>query len=82
MPNYRSEMNRYKEEHKEASRDQQGRHEAEMARLHDKMLELKAQVGAISAQRSVAQIVLTDNREQPIQNTNGALKKSSIPTSE
>jgi len=47
--NYRSEMNLYKEEHKEASRDPQGRHEAEMARLHDRMLELKAQVGAIWA---------------------------------
>jgi len=49
MLNYRSELNRHKEEHKESSRDQPGRHEAEMARLHEILIELKAQVGAISA---------------------------------
>jgi len=53
-----------------------------MARLHDIMIELKAQVGAISAQRSVAPIVVTDNREQPVRNTNKALKKRSNPTPE
>jgi len=47
--NYEAEMKCFKEEHKEASREQQGWHEAEMARLHDTMIELKAQVGAMSA---------------------------------
>jgi len=65
-------LNRHKEEHKEALRDQQGRHEAEMAKLHDILIDLKAQVGAISAQRSVAQTVVADNRERPIRNTDGA----------
>jgi len=49
--NYVSILNRYKEEDKEAWRDQQGRHEAEMAKLHDIMIDLKAQVGATSAKR-------------------------------
>jgi len=54
-------MAQYKKEHEAAKRDRQSRHEAEMARLHDIMIELKAQVGVISAQRSVAPTVVTDN---------------------
>jgi len=53
-----------------------------MARLHDIMIELKAQVGAITAQRSVASTVVTDNREQPVWNTDGILSKRSNPTPE
>ena len=75
-------INRHKEEPKEAARDEQGRHEAEMANLHDILIDLKAQVGAISAQRSAASTVVTDNRERPVWNTDGALKKRSNPTPE
>jgi len=75
-------LNRHKEEHKEATRDQHGRYEAEMAKLHDILINLKAQVGAISAQRSAAPTVITDNRERPVRNTDGAPKKRSNPTSE
>jgi len=78
--NYVSVINRHKEEHKEAARDQQGRYEVEMAKLHDILNDLKAQVGAISAQRSAAPTIVTDNRERPVRNTNGALKKRSNPT--
>jgi len=53
-----------------------------MAGLYDTMLELKAQVGAMSAQRSVAPIIVTDNREQSVRNTDGVLKKMSHPTPE
>jgi len=80
--NYVSVINRHKEEHKEAARNQQGRHEAEMAKLHDILIDLKAQVGAISAQRSAAPTVVTDNRERPVRNTDGAPKKRSNPTPE
>jgi len=80
--NYVSVINRHKEEYKQAARNQQGRHEAEMAKLHDIMIDLKAQVGAISAQRSAAPTVVTDNRERPVRNTDGALKKRSNPTPE
>jgi len=80
--NYVSVINRHKEEHKEGARDQQGRHEAEMAKLHDILIDLKAQVGAISAQRSAAPTVVTDNRQRPVRNTNGAPKKRSNPTPE
>jgi len=80
--NYVLVINRHKEEHKEAARDQQGRHEAEMAKLHDILIDLKAQVGAISAQRSVPPSGVTDNRKRPVRNTNGALKKRSNPTPE
>ena len=73
-------LNRHKEELKKASRDQQGRYKVEMAKLHDILIDLKAQVGAISAGRSVAPSAVTDNRERPIQNTDGALKKRSNPT--
>jgi len=82
MPNFRSEMNRYKEEQKESLRDQQGRHEAEMARLHDLIIELNAQVEAMSAQRSVAQTIVTDNRAETIWNTDGVPKKQSNSTPE
>jgi len=80
--NYVSVINRHKEEHKEAARDEQGHHEAEMAKLHDILIDLKAQVGAISAQRSAAPTVVTDNRERPVRNTDGATKKRSNPTPE
>ena len=61
--NYVSILNRHNEEHKEAVSDQQGRHKAAIAKLHDILIDLKAQVGAISAQRSVAPCEVTDNRE-------------------
>jgi len=80
--NYVSVINRHKEEHKEAARDQQGRYEAEMAKLHDILIDLKAQVGVISAQRSAAPTVVTGNRERPVRNTDGAPKKQSNPTPE
>jgi len=80
--NYVSILNRHKEEYKEAARDQQGRHEAEMAKLHNILIDLKAQVGAISAQRSVSPMLVTDNREPPVWNTDGAPKKQSNPTPE
>ena len=73
--NYVSVINRHKEEHKEAARDQERRYEAEMAKLHDILNDLKAQVGAISAQRSAAPTVVTDNRERPVRNTDRAPKK-------
>jgi len=44
-------MARYKKEREVAERDLQGRHEAEMAKLHDLMIELKAQMGAISVRQ-------------------------------
>jgi len=53
-----------------------------MAKLHDILIDLKAQVGAISAQRSAATTVVTDNREQPVRNTDGTPKKRSNPTPE
>jgi len=53
-----------------------------MAKLHDILIDLKAQVGAISAQRSAAPTVITDNRERPVRNTDGAPKKRSNPTPE
>jgi len=80
--NYALVINRHKEEHKEAARDQQGRSKAEMAKVHDILNDLKAQVGAILAQRSAAPTVVTDNRERPVQNTDGAPKKRSNPTPE
>jgi len=63
-------------------RDQQGWHEAEMVKLHDILIDLKAQVGAISAQRSVALSGVTDNRERPVRETDGAPKKRANPTPE
>jgi len=78
--NYVSVINRHKEEHKEAARDQQRRSEAEIAKLHEILNDLKAQIGAISVQRSAAPTVVTDNREQPVRNTDGATKKRSNPT--
>jgi len=80
--NYVSVINRQKEEHKEAARDQQRRSEAEIAKLHDILKDLKAQIGAISAQRSAAPTVAADNREQPVRNTDRATKKRSNPTPE
>jgi len=80
--NYVSVINRHKEEHKEAARDQQRRSEAEIAKLHDILNDLKAQIGAISVQRSAAPTVVTDNREQPVRNTDGATTKRSNPTPE
>jgi len=80
--NYVSVINRPKEEHKEAARDQQRHSEAEIAKLHDILKDLKAQVGAMSAHRSAAPTVATDNREQPVRNTDGATKKRSNPTPE
>jgi len=74
--NYVSVIHRHKEKHKEAARDQQGRYEAEMAKLHDILNDQKAQVGAISAQRSAAPTVITYNKEWPVQNTDGAPKKN------
>jgi len=53
-----------------------------MAKLHDILIDLKAQVGAISAQRSVAPTVTTENRERRVRNTEGASKKPSNPTPE
>jgi len=53
-----------------------------MAKLHDIKIDLKAQVGAISAQRSVAPTVVADSRERPVWNTDGGLKKRSNPTPE
>ena len=61
--NYVLVINRHKEEYKKAARDQQRRSEAEIAKLHDILKDLKAQVGAMSAQRSAAPTVATDNRE-------------------
>ena len=77
-----SVKNRHKEEHEEAARDQQGPDEAEMVKLHDILNDLKAHVGAISAPRSAAPTVVTDNRERPVRNTDGAPKKQSNPTPE
>jgi len=51
-----------------------------MARLHDIMIQLEVQVGAISAQRSVARTVVTENRKRPVRSTNRARKKRSNPT--
>jgi len=70
-----SVLNQHKEEHKEAAKDHEGRHEAEMAKLHDILIDLKAQVGAISAQRSAAPTVIIDNMERPVGNTDRAPKK-------
>jgi len=53
-----------------------------MAKLHDILIDLKAQVGAISAQRSAAPTIVTDNRERPVRNTDGAPKKWSNPPPE
>jgi len=54
-----------------------------MAKLHDILINLKAQVGAISAPRSAAPTVITYNRERPVRNNDGASKeKRSNPTSE
>jgi len=53
-----------------------------MVKLHDILIDLKAQVGVISAQRSAAPTVVTDNRERPVRNTDGAPKKRSNPTPE
>jgi len=53
-----------------------------MAKLYDIMIELKAQVGAIFTQRSVAPTVVTDNRERPVRNTDGPPKKRCNPTPE
>jgi len=53
-----------------------------MAKLHDILNDLKAQGGAISAQRSAALTVVTDNRERPIRNTDRGPKKQSNPTPE
>jgi len=53
-----------------------------MAKLHDILIDLKAQVGAISAQTSAAPTVVTDNRERPGQNTDQAPMKWSNPTPE
>jgi len=80
--NYKSDMARYKNEPEVAERDLQGRHEAEMPKLHDLIIELKAQMGAISAQRSVARTVVTDNRKQSVQDTHGAPRKRSNLTPE
>jgi len=80
--NYVLVINRHKEEHRKAARNQQGRHEAEIAKLHDILIDLKAQVGAISAQRSAAPTVVTDNRERPVRNTDGAPKKRANATPE
>jgi len=80
--NYMSILNRHKEEHKEASKDEQGCHEAEIAKLHDILIDLKAHVGAISAQRSVAPSEVTNSREQAVRNTHGAPKKRSNPSPE
>jgi len=80
--NYILVLNRHKEQHKEAWRDQQERHKAEMAKLPDILTDPKAQVGAISAPRSVALTITTDNRERPVWNTDGAPKKWSNPTPE
>jgi len=80
--NYVSVINRHKEEHKEAARDQQRRSEPEIAKLHDILNDLKAPIGAISVERSAAPTVITDNREQPVRNTDGATKKRSNATPE
>jgi len=77
-----SGINQHKEEHKEAAKEQQGWHEAEMAKHHDILINLKAQVAAISAQRSAAPTVITDNMEWPIRNIDRAPKKRSNPTTE
>jgi len=53
-----------------------------MGKLHDILIHLKAQVGAISAQRSAAPTVVTDNRERPVRNTDGVTNKRSNPTPE
>jgi len=79
---YVSILNGHKEELKEASRNQQGCHEAEMAKLYDILIDLKTQVGEVSAQRSVAPTVITDNRDPPVRNTDRVPKKSSNPTPE
>jgi len=44
--------------------------------------DLKAQIGAISVQSSAAPTIVTDSREQPVRNTDGATKKRSNPTPE
>ena len=80
--NYVTVINRHKEEHKEAARYQQGCYEAERAKLHYILNDLKAQVGAIAAQRSAAPTGITDNREWPVRNTDGAPIKWSNPTPE
>jgi len=53
-----------------------------MTKLHNILIDLKAQVGAILAQRSVAPSAVTDNSERHIRNTDRALKKRSNPTPE
>jgi len=63
-------------------RDQERRYEAEVAKLHDILNDLKAQVGVISAERSAAPTVVTDNRERPVRNSDQAKKKRSNPTPE
>jgi len=73
--NYKAEIEQNKEKGTKVWREQQGQHEAQMVRLHEIMIELKAQVGAILAQRSVALTVVNDNRDQPVQNTDGVLTK-------
>jgi len=70
-----SVINRHKRENQEAARDLQGHYEAAIAKLHDILIDLKAQVGAISAQMSAALTVITDNWERPVHNTDGAPKE-------
>jgi len=63
-------------------RNRQGHHEAEMVQFHEARMKLSAQVGAMSAQRSVAPTIVTDNRVEPLWNTDAAPAKHSNPTSE
>jgi len=53
-----------------------------MVKLYDNLIDLKAQVGAILAERSVALSAVTDNRERRVPNTDGASKKLSNTTPE
>jgi len=53
-----------------------------MAKLHEILIDLKAQVGAILAEGSVAPTISSDIRERPVRNTDRAPKKQSNPTPE
>jgi len=66
----------------EAARYQQGRHEAEMAKVHHILIDLKAQVAAILVQRLVAATVVNDHRAQLVGNIDGSPKKRSTPIPE
>jgi len=72
-------MKPHKEESKAAVRKRQGQHVVKMAKLHAIMIELKAKVEAISAQRSLAPSIMM---VKPVCNTDRTPTRRSNPTPE